>query len=336
MSRRRAAVALALLVLSTCTLLRQPADQLPTSGRPCSAGTGRPAGRPDAGDVTPVGDDVLVGGFVGADTERTPALARGSAGDSSPAWQPVPLATATPYGKVAALTSLATGDGSVTALGAAHGGAHANFRWTVWTGTPAGLVDRPQTFETFGGQEAGSLLAVVRDRVGPLIVGTWQGARGPGRCALARRRRPLGAATDPDRVGRHRRPAGAPRAPPPRQRDGSVTIDGSVIDLSDGVRQSAAVWRGSGYRLAPVGAAGPGSAQRGLVHGLRRAGVRIELLDRRLAGSERWRCGPTAPAPACRSCPSHDGDAGRHHLARRSGGRRAQHERPGTPARRSR
>ena len=77
--------------------------------------------------------------------------------------------------------------GSVVALGAAHGGAHANFRWTIWTGTPAGLVDRPQTFETFGGQEAGSLLAVARDRHGPLIVGTWQGAHGLDGATLARR-----------------------------------------------------------------------------------------------------------------------------------------------------
>ena len=88
------------------------------------------------------------------------------------------LRPSTPYGKVAALISL-TGDGrSIVAIGAAHGGAHANFRWTIWTGTAAGVVDRPQTFETFGGQEAGGLLAVAQDREGPLIVGTWQGAYG--------------------------------------------------------------------------------------------------------------------------------------------------------------
>ena len=140
----------------------------------CTPAPEQPAQRPEApaalagwdtvhlpGDLIPatvasVGGDVLVGGFVGSGAERAPALARGSADDTSPAWQPVSLRPSTPYGKVASLVSLA-GDGrSIVAVGAAHGGAHANFRWTIWTGTPAGVVDRPQTFETFGGQEAGT------------------------------------------------------------------------------------------------------------------------------------------------------------------------------------
>ena len=57
--------------------------------------------------VASVGGEVLVGGFVGSGAERTPALARGSAVDGSPAWQPVSLRPSTPYGKVAALVSLA-------------------------------------------------------------------------------------------------------------------------------------------------------------------------------------------------------------------------------------
>ena len=202
------------------------------------------------GDLSPAtvasgGGDVLVGGFVGSGAARVPALARGSADDSSPAWQPVSLRPSTPYGKVASLVSLA-GDGrSIVAIGAAHGGAHANFRWTIWTGTPAVVVDRPQTFETFGGQEAGTLLAVTQDREGPLIVGTWQGDHGPD-----------GALWRPSGERWLRQPAPtslrntAARQVAPRtadgQPDGSVTINGSVVDLSDGVRQSAAVWRGSG------------------------------------------------------------------------------------------
>ncbi len=197
--------------------------------------------------VTTVGGDVLVGGSVDAGAERAPALVRGSADDRSPDWQPVALQPSTPYGKVASLVSLAGDQRSVTALGAAHGGAHANVRWTVWTGTGAGLVDRPQTFETFGGQEAGSLLGVVQDGVGPVVVGTWQGAHGLDG-ALWRRdgqrwiRQPTPAALA-NTVDRQV----APRTTSP-QPDGTMTIDGSVIDLSDGVRQSAAVWLGAGTR----------------------------------------------------------------------------------------
>ena len=247
MNRRWAPVAVGLvLVLAACT----PAPE-------------QPARRPEApaalvgwdtvhlpGDLIPatlasVGGDVLVGGFVGSGAERAPALARGSADDTSPAWQPVSLRPSTPYGKVASLVSLA-GDGrSIVAVGAAHGGAHANSRWTIWTGTPAGVVDRPQTFETFGGQEAGTVLAVTQDRQGPLIVGTWQGDHGLD-----------GAIWRPSGERWLRQPAPtslrntAARQVAPRtaaaQPDGSVTINGSVVDLSDGVRQSAAFWRGSG------------------------------------------------------------------------------------------
>ncbi len=257
MNRRRAPVAIALaLALPACTPSpEQPAQQ--PAGRPATPVvlTGwetvdLPGGLTPA-TVAAVGGDVLVGGSVGAGAERAPALVRGSADGSAPDWQPVPLQPSTPYGKVASLVSL-VGDGrSVTALGAAHGGAHANFRWTVWTGTPAGLVDRPQTFETFGGQEAGSLLAVIRDGAGPLIVGTWQGAHGldgalwrsDGRRWI---RQPTPAALA-NTVDRQVAPSTASGQP-----DGTVTIDGSVVDLSDGVRQSAAVWRGSGgtWRLS--------------------------------------------------------------------------------------
>lgn len=255
-----AAVAAALLVPSACTPAHEQAAQRPETPAVLAGwDTVHLPGDLVPATVASVGGDVLIGGSVGAGDDRAPALARRSADDSSPAWEPVPLRPSTPYGKVASLLSLA-GDGrSLSALGAAHGGAHANVRWTVWTGTPAGLVDRPQTFETFGGQEAGGLLAVVRDRVGPLIVGTWQGAHGLDGALWrsegqrwVRQPTPAAFTNTPDRQVAPRTAAGQP--------DGSVTIDGSVIDLSDGVRQSAAVWRGSGtdWRLTLL----PDSGQR--------------------------------------------------------------------------
>jgi hypothetical protein len=195
--------------------------------------------------VAAVGRDLLVGGSVGSAADRAPALAVGPAEATTPGFRSVRLSPQTPYGKVAKLVSV-TGDGSrVVALGAAHGGAHANFRWTIWTGTRARVVDREQTFETFGGQEAGTVLGVARDRRGPLVVGTWQGAHGPDGALWraegdrwVRRPTPTPLADTVDRQVGPRTVTSQP--------DGAVTISGSVIDLRDGVHQAAAVWRGSG------------------------------------------------------------------------------------------
>lgn len=248
--RTPATLALALvLALSACSpAAEQP---VPDPDAPVTLAGWKTVRLPDGlipATVAAFGDEVVVGGFVGSDAERKPALARGSAGDDDdPAWQLITLQPSTPYGKVASLVSVAGDERtpSLTALGAAHGGAHANFRWTIWTGTTTGLVDRQQTFETFGGQEAGSLLAVVRDRVGPLVVGTWQGEHGLDGVlwraegdSWVRQPTPVAMANTADRQV-------APRTAT-SQPDASVTVDGSVIDLTDGVRQSAAVWRGSG------------------------------------------------------------------------------------------
>ena len=257
MSRRRALAAVAVvLLLPACTASPQPPAPAPDA--PATLAGWETVRLPDGltpATVAAIGDEVLVGGSFGPDNDRRPALAQLPAGDGTTEWQLVALQTSTPYGKVASLVSLAGDDAvtdsadqrtrSLTALGAAHGGAHANFRWTVWTGSTTGLVDRPQTFETFGGQEAGSLLAVVRDRVGPVVVGTWQGQHGldgalwrADRDRWVRQPTPVALANTADRQV-------APRTAT-SQPDASVTVDGSVIDLTDGVRQSAAVWRGAG------------------------------------------------------------------------------------------
>lgn len=186
-------------------------------------------------------DAVLVGGHREAGTDRSPALVSMliDGPDVDPA--EIRLRPTTPYGKVADLVSL-TGDGSLVALGAAHGGAHANFRWTIWTGTTTRLIDRPQTFETFGGWEAGTLLGVASDGRGPLVVGTWQGTYGPeGAVWRAEGERWVRQPT-PATLANSRQRQVAPRTVD-RQGDGSVVVNGSVIDLTDGVHQSAAYWR---------------------------------------------------------------------------------------------
>jgi hypothetical protein len=236
----------AALALTACTAAPPGAE--PTPDRPSELGGWQQVALP--GGMTPstveaAGSELWVGGFLGAGVDRSPALARGSTGGRELGWRSVPLRARTPYGRVARLVSV-TGDGrSVVTLGAAHGGAHANSRWTVWSGTAAGVVERPQTFETFGGLEAGGLLDVARDRGGPLIVGTWQGEYGLDAAIWrAAGERWVRQPTPPalaNTAGQQVAPRSAAAQP-----DGTVVIDGALIDLTDGVRQSAAVWRGSG------------------------------------------------------------------------------------------
>ena len=86
--------------------------------------------------------------------------------DASGTTRPVWLHPTSPYAKVADLVRWPP-----TARGrrarAKHGGAYANFRWTVWTGSTQRLDEYPQTFETFGGQSAGGRLDIVTASEGP-------------------------------------------------------------------------------------------------------------------------------------------------------------------------
>ncbi len=195
-----------------------------------------------ASSIALIGRTLVVGGYVGTGTDRAPALARGAAAD--PHFAAADVAPQTPYGKVADLVSVTGSGSSVVALGAAHGGAHSNFRWTVWSGSTGRVIDRPQSFYAFGGEEAGGLLDVAWDGSGPMIVGTWQGARGlDGRIWRVAHDRWSRQAPVPALTNTATRQV-APRAA--ETRSGATMISGSVIDLADGVHQSAAIWRGSG------------------------------------------------------------------------------------------
>jgi hypothetical protein len=188
------------------------------------------------------GDWLLVGGQLVAGDQRAPALARMPTDGPEPGPEPVPVAPSTPYGQVADLVSLTGAGDTVVALGAAHGGAHANFRWTIWTGSTDRVVDRPQTFETFGGQRAGGLLGVATDGRGPLIMGTWQGEHGlDGTVWRPDDERWVRQPTVPVLANTANRQV-APRTVD-QAGDGSVLVSGSVIDLGEGVRQAAAYWR---------------------------------------------------------------------------------------------
>jgi hypothetical protein len=198
-----------------------------------------------ASTLLPTATSLLVGGFVPSGDHRAPALARLPLDGTEEVPSTVRLVPASPYGKVADLQSLSGTDDSLVALGGAHGGAHGNARWTIWTGSVAGVTDRPQTFETFGGWAAGTLLGLATDAEGPMVLGTWQGTHGPdGAVWRANGDHWTRQPTEPSFISTAERQVG-PRTV--EQGPGrTVLVSGSVIDLHDGVRQAATYWRDAG------------------------------------------------------------------------------------------
>lgn len=116
------------------------------------------------------GDGLLIG--VRRDGQATqPGLLRlGSDG----AVAEIPVQAATGYGRTASWYSL-VGDGSrVLGIGGDRGGAHGNVRWSIWTGTSAGVAEHVQTFSTFGGWGAGDLIDGVLTPASSAVIGSWQ------------------------------------------------------------------------------------------------------------------------------------------------------------------
>lgn len=98
--------------------------------------------------------------------------------DAAPLMTGIALTPQSPYAFLASWQSISgasEGDGGpIIAVGGARGGAHYNTRWTTWSGTPAGLTERPQTFGTFGGAGAGEVASAVVTSRGAALVGSWQ------------------------------------------------------------------------------------------------------------------------------------------------------------------
>ena len=90
------------------------------------------------------GQDVLVGVRV---DDREPRLLR--LGPDAIATD-VPTVPATGYGRTAAWYSVVSDGHRVLAVGGDRGGAHGNVRWSVWSGSMAGVHEQPQAFSTFG------------------------------------------------------------------------------------------------------------------------------------------------------------------------------------------
>jgi len=147
-------------------------------GSPASGGSAVPftAAELPSGSV-PVtlavaGNAVLVG--VRHDGQPVPGLLRrGSDGATTE----VPVRAATPYGELAVWRSIASDGDRAVALGGERGGAHGHVRWSVWSGSMAGLAEQRQGFSVFGGYEIGDLVDMVLTPAGPVVVGAWASAR---------------------------------------------------------------------------------------------------------------------------------------------------------------
>ena len=225
---------LALIAVAACGGIDRPAD-VPTTLE------WTPVALPESMNPRSLaisGPDVMVGGRSSTDGNH-PVLAA-VAGDG--AARSVPLKPKSPYAKVADLVSLDANGTEVVALGATHGGAHSNFRWTVWRGTAKGLEEHPQTFETFGGQTAGGLTAIVLTDDGPVIAGTWSSANGKGLDAavwLPQGGRWVLQASEGTPLANNDQVQVNPRAAAAGQ---SMIITGSLITIGNDLQQTAAVW----------------------------------------------------------------------------------------------
>jgi len=149
----------------------------------CAAAPVPPTGPPDIA-FTPValpdgavpevlaadGDQLLVGVHRAA-APQPPGLVRRSPDGTVTA---VPAQAVTGYGRTASWSSLAADGTRILAIGGDRGGAHGNVRWSVWSGSLAGVREQPQAFSTFGGWGAGDLIDGVLTRGSAAVVGTWQ------------------------------------------------------------------------------------------------------------------------------------------------------------------
>jgi len=161
----RAAVVLVLLGATGCAA---PAPATPPAPAPIHfTAVDLPAGvAPEV--LAAAGQDLLVGVRGG---DGAPHLLR--LGPDSAVTE-VPVVPATGYGRTAAWYSVVSDGDRVLAVGGDRGGAHGNVRWSVWSGSLAGVREQPQAFSTFGGWGAGDLIDGVLTPDAAAVVGTWQ------------------------------------------------------------------------------------------------------------------------------------------------------------------
>lgn len=173
--------------------------------------------------LTAVPEGVVVGRYDEQSAHPATLTLLPVAGQGAPSQ--VPLSSESGYAPMAPWQSVVAAGRRLIALGGARGGAHGNVRWTIWRGSVSGVVEEPQPFETFGGQEAGTLVGLAApDGPGPpLVVGTWASPSGRGTDLTSWR--PEGRRWLRDRAAPAELAGTATSLPTPEQ----VTSSGSVV-----------------------------------------------------------------------------------------------------------
>jgi len=204
------------------------------------------------------GDQLLIG-LRKRDAKIVPQLVLLDQGKQTPiAVKPNP---ASPYAFEAIWYSIAYDGKQLVALGGASGGAHSNTRWTVWTGSiKGGLVEHPQVFWTFGGEDAGGLFsAVITPAGGKALLGSWGGVQTGNDAAVWL---PQGGDTkwnrqSPAKTALQSTPSLLVGASYGTTLGDSIVLVGSQVRLAPNVvAQEAAVWRSAelnqGWTLVPL------------------------------------------------------------------------------------
>lgn len=201
-----------------------------------------------------VAGDTLLVGTDGRAGEPAGLLSLGPDGHA----QPVGVTPSSPYGREGRWSALAASGREVVGLAGVRGGAHGNVRWTIWRGTPDGLTEQPQAFETFGGYGMGTLTALAVTDAGPLLVGSWQSAAAGLEPTLWRPagdswvRRPTPAPLANTTTELHRVAAVASSA-------ATTMLVGTVTRLGSSLSVAPAAWIGNGRDWRQVALPAPGT-----------------------------------------------------------------------------
>lgn len=234
--RRLVAVAVLLTALAACTNDNEQAGPPPVAWTKVDV----PA---EPVVLTEHGDELLVGMRHRGATVVPELLLLDAKGQQKPI--PVKPNPASPYAFEAIWYSIAYDGKQLLALGGAAGGAHSNTRWTVWTGSPqTGLIERPQNFFTFGGQDAGDLYSAVITPSGRALLGSWGGVQTGNDAMVWLPEGDKWTRQDPTKTALQSTPSLLVGPAFGTTLGESIVLVGSQVRLGDGkVAQGAAVWR---------------------------------------------------------------------------------------------
>jgi hypothetical protein len=149
-----------------------------------------------------------------------------------------------PYAFEAIWQSVATDGTRILAVGGAAGGAHSNTRWTVWSGTTAGVTEHPQEFNTFGGQSAGALYSAAITPAGAALLGSWASATSGLDGAVWLAKGDTWTRQDPAKTALQSTPSLLVGPSFGTVQGAGIVLVGSQVRLAPNVvQQEAAVWR---------------------------------------------------------------------------------------------